>query len=80
LAALTLQITKDLVGHWINIDTFFGIFVQLSVSSVCGLAIFVLICYILKLEEFFNFKNSLTRRIFRDRQVIAEDTKDVSGI
>jgi putative peptidoglycan lipid II flippase len=80
LAALILQITKDLVGHWINIDTFFGIFVQLSVSSVCGLAIFVLICYILKLEEFFNFKNSLTRRIFRDRQVITEDTKDVSGI
>jgi putative peptidoglycan lipid II flippase len=78
--ALTIQIFKNLTDHWVDIDTFLGIFIQLSVSSICGLAIFILSCYLLKLEEFFNFKDSLTKRIFKDRQVIAEDTKDVSGI
>jgi len=80
LAAIAIQICKDLTDIWLNIDTFLGIFTQLSVSLTCGLAIFILICYLLKLEEFFNFKKSLTKRIFKNRQVIAEDTKDVSGI
>lgn len=79
-AALTIQIFKDWIDRWVDIDTFLGIFIQLSVSLTCGLAIFTLICYLLKLEEFFNFKDSLTRKIFKDRQVIVEDTKDVSGI
>jgi putative peptidoglycan lipid II flippase len=80
LAAIAIQIFKDLTDHLVDIDTFVGIFIQLSVSLTAGLATFTLVCYILKLEEFFNFKESLTKRIFRDRQVIAEDTKDVSGI
>jgi len=80
LAAIAIQIFKNLTDHWVDINTFVGIFIQLSVSLTAGLATFTLVCYILKLEEFFNFKESLTRRIFRDRQVIAEDTKDVSGI
>jgi len=80
LAALTIQIFKNLTDNLVNIDTFVGIFIQLAVSLTAGLATFTLICYLLKLEEFFNFKDSLTRRIFKDRQVIAEDTKDVSGI
>jgi putative peptidoglycan lipid II flippase len=79
-SAITIQIFKDLIGHWVDINTFLGIFTQLSVSLTCGLAIFIFICYLLKLEEFFNFKESLTKKIFKDRQVIAEDTKDVSGI
>lgn len=80
LAAVAIQISKNLTDNLVDIDTFVGIFTQLAVSATAGMAIFSLICYLLKLEEFFNFKNSLTRRIFKDRQVIAEDTTDVSGI
>lgn len=79
-AAVAIQIFKNLTDNLVNIDTFVGIFTQLAVSLTAGLAVFTLICYVLKLEEFFNFKDSLTRRIFRDRQIIVEDTKDVSGI
>jgi len=80
LAAVAIQIFKNLTDNLVDIDTFVGIFIQLAVSLTAGLATFTLICYLLKLEEFFNFKESLTKRIFKDRQVIAEDTKDVSGI
>jgi putative peptidoglycan lipid II flippase len=75
-----IQATKYFIGKTVDMDTFWGVFAQFSVSAIVGVLIFALICYAIKLEEFMNFKKSLTRRIFREKSVIEEDTGEVSGI
>ncbi|MDO8529280.1 MAG: murein biosynthesis integral membrane protein MurJ [bacterium] len=75
-----IQITKYLVALAIDLDRFVDVFTQLAVSSLVGLAIFIAICYALKLEEFMKFKNSLTKKLFHGKPAIAESTEEVSGI
>jgi putative peptidoglycan lipid II flippase len=81
LAGAAIQLVKSKVGFLVNIDTFPGIFFQLCLSFVIGVLVFSLTSYVLKSEEFFNFKNSLANRIFRSRRVVIEEsTSDVSGV
>jgi len=80
MAGVSIQLAKYLVAPMTNLETFIGIFTQLAVSSLIGLLIFVGMCYALKLEEFFKFKQALTRKLFKEKQAIIEDTSDVSGI
>jgi putative peptidoglycan lipid II flippase len=80
ITGFSIQLAKYLIASLVNLDTFVGIFIQLSGSSLIGFLIFVGMCYALKLEEFFKFKQSLTRKLFRGKQAIVEDTADVSGI
>lgn len=77
---LSIQLAKYLVASMVNLDTFVGIFVQLAASSLIGFSIFAGMCYALKLDEFFKFKNALGRKLFKGKQTIVEDTADVSGI
>ena len=76
----SIQLTKYLVALLVNLDTFVGIFIQLVISSFVGISIFVGMCYVVRLEEFFKFKQALTRKLFKEKQTIVEDTADVSGI
>ncbi|PJA87214.1 MAG: hypothetical protein CO141_00535 [Candidatus Moranbacteria bacterium CG_4_9_14_3_um_filter_42_9] len=80
LAGLSIQLGKYLVAPMIDLDTFIGVFIQLAASSLVGLSVFIGMCYALKLEEFFKFKQALTRKLFKGKQTIVEDTADVSGI
>lgn len=80
LAAGTIQLSKNYIGVHLEIDTFLGIFVQFFASLFLGLLVFSLSCYWLKLEEFFNFKQSLSKKLFKQPELITEDTKEVSGI
>lgn len=81
-AGIGIQIVKIFVASTLDLDTFIGVFTQLAVSSLVGIIVFVATCYALKLDEFMTFKNSLTRKLFRNKQtaVIAESTDEVSGI
>jgi len=80
-AGLGAQLAKYLVEPFVNLDTFVGIFIQLSAASLVGLLIFIAVSYVLKLEEFFAFKNSFTSKLFKSKQAaIQEDTNQVSGI
>lgn len=79
-AGIGIQIAKHLTAAFVDLDRFFGIFAQLSISAIIGILIFVAASYFLKLEEFFTFKNSLTKRIFKEKQAITESTDQVSGI
>lgn len=80
VTGFSIQLAKYLVAPMVNLDTFIGIFFQLSASSLIGLSVFIGMCYALKLEEFFKFKHALTRKLFKGKQTIVEDTADVSGI
>jgi putative peptidoglycan lipid II flippase len=74
------QGVKYVIGSYVDMQTFLGVFIQLSGSGLAGILVFGSACYFLKLEEFFAFKNSFTRKIFRAKQDIQEDTAQVSGI
>jgi len=81
-AGIGIQLVKMMVASQVNLDTFLGVFAQLAISGLVGLGIFVAACYIMKLEEFMTFKNSLTKKLFKSKQtaIIAESTEEVSGI
>lgn len=80
VAGVGIQITKYLVASFANLDTFVGVFAQLVISLIVGFAIFIGISYLLKLEEFILFRDSFTRKIFKNKQIILESTEEVSGI
>lgn len=79
-AGIGIQGTKYLIAALVNLDTFFGVFAQLIISLIVGGAIFITISHLLKLEEFILFRNSLTKKIFKNKQLILESTEGVSGI
>lgn len=82
VAGLGVQMVKYLLGNLVNLDTFLGISTQLFGALMVGGALFVLVCQIVKLEEYLNFKNSLTKRLFKftGKKEIQEDFGEVSGM
>lgn len=74
------QIAKTIVGSQGELDTFVAVFIQLMVAGTAGVIAFALASYFFQVKEFFQFKESVTRKMFRAKKVIAEDTAEVSGI
>ena len=79
-AGAAAQFGKIVVGTRGELDTFMAILTQLVVAGGFGAAAFSLLCYYLKVEEFFSFTQSVTRKLFKAKKHIAEDTGDVTGL
>jgi len=79
-AGVAVQIGKIYAAKLVDMDTFIGVFTQLLVSGGLGLVVFAGFCQILKLEEFEKFKKSFSKRIFKAKKYIMEDTGEVSGL
>ena len=79
-AGAAAQFGKIVVGTRGELDTFMAILTQLVVAGGFGAAAFSLLCYYLKVEEFFSFTQSVTRKLFKEKKHIAEDTGDVTGL
>ncbi len=80
ISGIAIQGAKYLVASFADLDTFWEVFLQLSFSFFAGVIIFAIMCYWVKLEEFFDFKNSISKKIFKGKKEILEDTGDVSGM
>lgn len=81
MAGVGTQAVKYGLSYVVNMDTFVGVFAQLVGAALVGLLIFVGMSYALKLQEFFAFKESITRKIFKTKQTaIQENTSQVSGM
>lgn len=80
VAGLGIQAAKYGVAALVDLDTFLGVFTQLTLPLALGFLIFIGISHFLKLEEFILFKNSLTRKIFKGNKIILESTDEVSGM
>lgn len=74
------QIAKYVVGSQGELDTFLAVFTQLIVAGSAGMAAFALASYYFNVKEFFQFTESVTRKLFRAKKVITEDTGEVTGI
>lgn len=79
-AGAAAQFGKIVVGTRGELDTFVAILTQLVVAGGFGAAAFSLLCYYLKVEEFFSFMKAVTRKLFKEKKHIIEDTGDVTGL
>lgn len=79
-AGFIIQLSKYVIDNLINIDTFVGIFSQLAISALAGGLVFVGLCALLNVEEFYYFKHSLTKRFLQAKEKITETTNEVGGI
>ncbi|MFA5961882.1 MAG: murein biosynthesis integral membrane protein MurJ [Parcubacteria group bacterium] len=79
-SGIGVQIFKYVVARFVDLDTFLGVFAQLIIPGAIGILIFLILCHSLQLEEYVSFKKSLTRKIFKDKKNITENTGEVSGV
>jgi putative peptidoglycan lipid II flippase len=78
-AGLTAQIMKVVVWPFISMDKFSGVFIQLSVSFVCGLAMYAFFCYLFGSEEFFSLVSTMKRHL-PFKKVKVEDQGEARGV
>jgi hypothetical protein len=74
------QIAKIIVGTQDELDTFLAVLVQFTLAGLSGISAFLLASYYLNIPEFFQFKHSITRKLFGAKKDIQEDTGEVTGI
>lgn len=78
-AGLAIQIMKVVVWPFIDMATFFGVLIQLSVSSLAGVLIYTLFCWLLGSEEFFSLLQ-LVRRRLPFKTFKSDDQGEVRGL
>jgi putative peptidoglycan lipid II flippase len=76
-SGIGVQIFKYLIASIVDMDTFLGVFFQLAISGTIGVLIFLVLCHLLHLEEYVNFKKSLARKIFKGEGNIAENIEEL---
>ncbi|MEK7131349.1 MAG: murein biosynthesis integral membrane protein MurJ [Patescibacteria group bacterium] len=77
--ALVIQFSKYPLAKIFDQTRFFGILGQGAVASLLGLAIYLLICYLLKVPELMQLKESLARRWLQTKNLpIAESIIEMS--
>jgi len=74
------QIVKYIVGTQGELDTFIAVFTQLVSAGAAGLLAFALASYYFNVREYFQFINSVTRKLFKAKKLIEESTGEVTGI
>jgi len=72
MLSLAAQATKYAIEPWAGTQTFIGIAVQGSLAAGAGLAVYLLIAWLLKSEELDYFMASFRRKILRKSVTITE--------
>jgi len=78
-AGLAVQAVKLLVGVNLDLDRFWEVLLQGSAAGLAGVLIYLLVCFILKSEELFNFWSSLKRR-WPAKKIETPDQGEARGI
>ena len=73
--AVFIQTFKYLVSPVVNMDKFWGIFLQMGISTTIGILIYGFICHQLKLREMRLFAESLKKRWLKLRNVQTDITQ-----
>ncbi|MFZ5364969.1 MAG: murein biosynthesis integral membrane protein MurJ [Patescibacteria group bacterium] len=72
MMAIVVQLSKYPMSYIVNMQKFYGIFLQGAVSALLGVLTFILFSFLLKSEEIYRLKNGLARRIFKRAEVAKE--------
>jgi putative peptidoglycan lipid II flippase len=75
--AMAAQGMKYVVVQFIQLDTFWGVFLQSGVASVAGLSLYVLLAYLLKSPELKSILSGVQRKFLKNAQVA--EVGDVSA-
>ncbi len=73
--ALAIQLTKSPVAAIVNMQRFWGIFVQGFVTGVIGIVVYGGTCYLLRTDEMLHLLRTLNRRWLTLRGVVGEVSK-----
>ena len=65
VCVLLTQMVKPVLSHLVSLDTFFGVFLQGSVSGLLGLSGYLAVAWMLKSPELSMFTGSLQRKFLR---------------
>ena len=76
---LLIQYIKEPLAVIFNQDYFWGIFGQGVVAGLSGLAIYLILCYLLKVPELLQIKESLTNRFLRPKQVQTQESIETNA-
>ncbi|HUD09060.1 MAG TPA: murein biosynthesis integral membrane protein MurJ [Candidatus Saccharimonadales bacterium] len=79
-AGLIAQLAKYLIEPYINLDTFLGVFWQMTFAGGLGVAVYFALAHFFNLEELHYLKKLFSTRIFRLRPPLPEDPTEASGI
>ncbi|MBP6859870.1 MAG: murein biosynthesis integral membrane protein MurJ [Candidatus Magasanikbacteria bacterium] len=77
--ALTIQYAKKPLATIFNQDYFIGILGQGLTASLAGIAIYLIICYLLKVPELLQIKDTLSTRFFRPKQIKMEESIETNA-
>ena len=77
-AGIVIQYSKEIVALLMDIDTFLGIFTQLSVSAILGSVVFIYLSGLLRIEEAHHLRQMISKRVFRTKQDIPENINQIS--
>ncbi|MFA4942650.1 MAG: murein biosynthesis integral membrane protein MurJ [Patescibacteria group bacterium] len=78
-AGFIIQAMKNIIWPYINMNTFSGVLVQAMVSACGGIIVYLLVCALLKSEEFYDFL-SLIKRKLSWHKVKVGDQGEVRGL
>ena len=77
--ALLIQYIKDPLAKIFNQDYFWGILGQGLVAGLSGLAIYLILCYLLRVPELIQIKESHTNRFLRPKQVQTQESIETNA-
>jgi putative peptidoglycan lipid II flippase len=77
---LAIQGVKLIIGNNIDMTKFLGVLAQGLIAGLAGIFIYLLVCFILKSEELFNFWSSLKRRLIGVKKIETPDRGEARGI
>ena len=61
-AGVAIQVTKELISWYVDMDKFWGILSQGFISAMIGLVTYLLLCSLFRSKEFFHFYNVIIKR------------------
>jgi len=72
IMAAVIQISKEILGRLVNMQKFWGIFIQGAAAATLGIIVFLLVAHFLRSEEIKVLKKGLKRRLFKRVSVAKE--------
>jgi putative peptidoglycan lipid II flippase len=79
-AGLAAQLAKYFLEPYIDLDTFLGVFIQMSSCGLLGIFVYLLATRLFGIEEFFLIRKFLSGKLLRIKQTIPEDPTEASGV
>ncbi|MCA9364348.1 MAG: murein biosynthesis integral membrane protein MurJ [Candidatus Moranbacteria bacterium] len=75
-AACATQIGKIITGTHVELDTFLAVFYQLLFAGLLGVGTYIILSYLLHIDEFFSLRKEVLKRVFRRSAQASEEISE----